>query len=239
MKRPDLYFATANEMSKLDDLAVSSGLEIRQMMELAGWHMLAVFSQLKIAKSEKVTVVVGKGNKGGDGLCAARHLINNGWQVDIILMNQKVSSDSFHHLKLLQQMKAPIYVWRDQRTSSSSSIENSDLVVDALIGYRLKGAPRGDYGDIVGEISKLDLKVISYDIPTGIDATTGVCFGPHIKANATLTLGLPKRAFKKVKAKKDSGKIFLANIGIPAFLYNKVANNSKPEFGGFGGLIEI
>lgn len=231
------YFASTEEMKKLDDLAVESGLEIRQMMELAGWHMVYVFNKLKIKKDAKVLVVAGKGNKGGDGLCAARHLANNNWKVTIVIMERNFSADSSHQLKLIQEMKLPIIYFSENRKEVSKIIEQSDLIVDSLIGYNLKGPPRAEYNEAIKLINKSGSLVIAFDIPTGIDASSGEVFAPSIKANYTLTLALPKKAFENKDAKNKSGKLFLADIGIPAFLYDKVKEGIRPNFG--SGVIEI
>lgn len=223
-----IYYATASEIEKLDDLAIKSGLEIRQMMELAGWNILAVMNQLRIPKDAKIVVVCGKGNKGGDGLSAARHLINHGWEVSIVLLSNELAPDPEHHLNLLKKMNVSVVNY--SKEESTSAINSSDVIVDALIGYHLKGVPRGDYAEIIRVINKAGKKVIAYDIPTGIDATTGECFGPCIKADATLTLALPKKAFENEAAKKNSGQIFLADIGIPATLYDQIYKKSRPDF---------
>jgi len=73
-------------------------------------------------------------------------------------------------------------------------------------------------------------KIIAYDIPSGLDSTTGKCYDPCIKAFATLTLALPKKAFTNNKARSHVGKLFLGDIGIPGFLYDRVKKGSRPYF---------
>lgn len=225
-----LHHATAKEINKLDKLAIKHGLQILQMMEIAGWHILPLFKKLKIPKSHQVTVVCGKGNKAGDGLCAARHLNNHGWSVNIILLSQDLKPNPLHHLHLLKKMKLPIYIYKSKPSKSQTLIAKSQVIIDALIGYQLKGNPRGDYATIIDHINKSIAKIIAYDIPTGIDATTGKYFTPCIKAHATLTLALPKKAFKYKLARKYSGKTFLADIGIPKQIYDQLKHNSRPPF---------
>ena len=224
------YYSTKEEIEKLDDLAVANGLEIRQMMELAGWHILAVFDELKIPKTAKVVVVCGKGNKGGDGLSATHHLINQGWKVDVVFISKELVANVQHQFNLLRKMKAAMINYSDNKKKAERAIKSSDVIIDALIGYHLKGAPRGDYADVIMVINSASKKVIAYDIPTGIDATTGECFDPSIEATVTLTLALPKKAFKFEEAKNKSGQIFLADIGIPAFIYDQISPNSRPRF---------
>lgn len=223
-------------MEKLDILAVKNGLEIKQMMELAGFHMVEVFRKLKISRNKKITIICGTGNKGGDGLSAARHLYNYGYKkIFIILVSSKIKDDPKHHLNLLKKMKIPIYIYTKK---ADVLIKKSDILIDSLIGYHLDGNVRGKFAELIEIMNRSKKKIISYDLPSGIDATTGKCLGICIKAYATLTLALPKKIFKTKEGRKMSGKVFLADIGIPTFLYDKIKpclpagrKNSRPEFG--------
>ncbi|MCF6276426.1 MAG: NAD(P)H-hydrate epimerase [Candidatus Magasanikbacteria bacterium] len=228
-----MYFATAKEMQFLDKIAVENGLCVMQMMELAGWHMLPLITSMSISKKSHIVVVCGTGNKGGNGLCAARHLLNHGFRTSIILMSKNITTQAKHHLDLLQKIDANILTVKnlEKQDEIEKLINSSTLIIDALIGYNLKGAPRDNFAKIIEMINKTKKNVICYDIPTGIDPTTGECFEPHIRAYATLSLALPKKAFTKNKAKSKSGKIFIADIGIPHFLYERVSPNSRPNFG--------
>ncbi|MFB6182239.1 MAG: NAD(P)H-hydrate epimerase [Candidatus Magasanikbacteria bacterium] len=231
-----MYYSTADEMEKLDRLAVETGLNILQMMELAGWHMTSVFGELEIEKSKKITVVAGKGNKGGDGFAAARHLINHGYDVSIVLASGDLKSDPQHHLDLLDEMDTTVLLYSQAPDMSKEKIENSDVVIDSLIGYHLDGAPKNEFKDLVNIINDSESVVISYDLPTGLNPTTGHCFSPCIQADATLTLALPKRGLKE--ATQKVGRLFLGDIGIPDMLYNKIKPGSRPDFS-TQGLIEL
>ncbi|MFC1663064.1 NAD(P)H-hydrate epimerase [Patescibacteria group bacterium] len=224
-----MYYASAREMARLDDLAINNGLEIRQMMELAGINIVPLFKRLGIGKKVKIVVVVGKGNKGGDGLCAARHLVNNGWKnIKVIMLSAKLSPDAKHHQQLLKKMKLAIISFNNKK--SHQWIKNADILIDSLIGYNLSGAPRKDFAVAINLMNKAKGKIVAYDMPSGISATAGFCYEPCIKAWATLTLALPKKLFKLKDAKINSGKIFLGDIGIPAMLYDKIKKNSRPDF---------
>lgn len=228
------YFATAKEMEQLDILAVEHGLSICQMMELAGWHMAQVLQELAVATDKKVAIVCGQGNKGGDGLSAARHLANKGYLVSIILASTDLKPDPEHHLMLLQHMDIPIMLYESDAEHINNTIRKADVIVDALLGYHLEGNPRGAYADLIEQINKAKKMVVAYDIPSGVDATTGECLEPCIKAAATLTLALPKKVFETDTGKRKSGKVFLADIGIPSFLYDQIAKKSRPDFGNNG-----
>lgn len=234
-----MYYATAKEMQKLDDLAVRSGLQIRQMMELAGWRIVPLLRNMGIPKGSKITIAVGKGNKGGDGLSAARHLTNNGWSVSVILLSERVSEDARHHLNLIKKMGVPVIFYQKKKAGARNTITRSDVLIDALIGYNLQGHPRGPFQEVIGIMNGSKKKIFAYDLPSGIDATSGECLSPCIRAHATLSLAIPKRAFKTEKAENACGRIFVADIGIPKFLYDMVHRGSRPRFGYLSGLAPV
>ncbi|PSO45979.1 MAG: NAD(P)H-hydrate epimerase [Parcubacteria group bacterium QH_9_35_7] len=231
-----MHRSTAEEMKKIDKLAVESGLEIKQMMELAGWHMISVFDQLDLHTGNKVTILAGKGNKGGDGLAAARHLINRGFQVSIVLANSELKEKPQQHLSLLNEMNTKVLLYSEAKQMAEKEVYNTDIIIDSLIGYNLKGSPRENFKEIIEITNSTDSEVISYDIPTGIDATTGHCFSPCIQADVTLTLALLKKGLQENEDKV--GKLFLGDIGIPEFIYNKIKPGSKPDFKE-KGIIEV
>jgi NAD(P)H-hydrate epimerase len=231
-----MYYATAKEMQFLDRIAVENGLTIEQMMELAGWHILPLIKSMGISTRSHVVVVCGTGNKGGDGLCAARHLLNHGYRTTIILLSSNITPEAKHQLDLLHKIDANIILYKNSKQEAKHKeiekiINSGTLIIDALIGYNLKGAPRDDFAEVIDLINKTRKNVISYDLPTGIDPTTGECFEPYIRAYATLSLALPKKAFTKNKTRQKCGKIYIADIGIPHFLYERVSPNSRPNFG--------
>lgn len=233
-----MYYATAKEMERVDELAVQNGLAIEQMMELAGAHMLSLFEKLGVDKDQKTVIVCGKGNKGGDGLSAARHLINHGWDISVVLVSEDIKPDPMHHLELLRKMDADITFYSRDGEKAKEKIKASDVIIDALIGYHLDGPPRNDFKELIIYINELDKRVIAYDIPSGLDATTGECYDPCIKAESTLVLALLKKAFQTEKGKDVSGKIFLADIGIPSFVYKQINEEIENVFEK-GELIQI
>jgi len=206
------------------------------MMELAGFHMVGLFQELKISKRTAITIVCGIGNKGGDGLCAARHLTNAGYEVRVVLMSRDISPDAKHQMELLERMKVDQILFADNE-EAEAAIRNSAVIIDALIGYNLKGAPRGDVAEAIWLMNGSGSKIISYDLPTGADPSSGTCHEPCLSADVTLTLAMPKRIFNTESGKAVSGDIYLADIGIPSFLYNHIKANSRPNFK--GGLVKL
>lgn len=235
-----LFAAGADHLLRLDELAVQNGLLIPQMMELAGYHVLSVFHVLGLDRGTSVTVLCGKGNKGGDGLCAARHLTNAGYRVSVVLADDDLSEHPAHHLQLARAMGLKVYSGTDQLDEVLGALSKTDIIVDALIGYQLNGVPRGRFGDLIELANSSKKPVISCDLPTGLSAQTGELYDPHINAIATVSYAYHKRAFLEDPGKNAAGRIFLVDVGIPDLIYDQVMEGSRPPFQlADRGLLEI
>ncbi len=205
-----------HQMREVDRIVVEDyGLEILQMMENAGRNLaMNIIDLTDKNKNKTIMVVAGSGGNGGGGLCAARHLHNHGYQINLVLSKAPwdLSQAAANQLKILQKSGiSPITVEKD----INAAIKKSDIVIDALIGYGLNRAPQGIYARYINLINHHAKRVISLDIPSGINASTGETPGVFIKAERTLTLALPKSGLKNQAA----GEIFLADIGIPPEVY--------------------
>jgi len=149
-----MHFATASEMAKLDRLAVKAGLDIQQMMELAGWHLLQIARQTKVKRGASIVIICGKGNKGGDGLSAAHHLHNYGYKITVVLSSPQQKKNGKHLLGLLNKMGVKILLSPAHQISIKTAIANSDLIVDALVGYRLSGQLRSPVKELASLINR-------------------------------------------------------------------------------------
>lgn len=208
-------------MKKIDEYCMASGITTFAMMEQAGYQT-AFFCKKIIKKEDIVLVLAGQGNNGGDGLVAARHLAN--WEYKVIVLTA-VSKSKFKDLSkiqlyIIQKMMLPIYVFKNNK-KIHNLIESSNLIIDALLGFSLKGNPRNSYKKLIERINLADKKVLALDIPSGLDSTDGKVYYPCIKADYTLTLGLPKKSFQINSTKKYLGQLYLADIGIPKYIYNR------------------
>ena len=100
-------------------------------------------------------------------------------------------------------------------------------VVDALIGYSLKGPPRGLAAETLRMFSRIDPgRVVSLDVPSGLDATTGSTPGDAVMPGMIMTLALPKTGLAATM-----GELILADTGIPSGLYNRIGLSVEPIFG--------
>jgi NAD(P)H-hydrate epimerase len=119
-----------------------------------------------------------------------------------------------------------------------STLSGSDLIVDALIGYGLNGNPRTLVSAIIDAANESGTNILSLDLPSGLDATTGKAFEPCIMANDTLTLALPKTGLMVEGAGRYVGNLHLADIGVPRELYLEMGLDVGDPFRD-GGIVRV
>ncbi len=210
-----MKYITSNQMTKVDDLAVNKyGIKIEQMMENAGRNLANFVSKLN---PKSVLIMFGKGNNGGGGLVAARHLLIKGINVKIISPSKNLNKIVENQLKIIKKLNV----------KEVKKINNEEIIIDALLGYNIKGNPKTKFAELIKKANKAKekgSKIISLDIPSGINPDNGEKYSPYIQADYTLTLALPKIGLKKIK------KVFLVNIGIPNKIYLDIGIKIKNYF---------
>jgi NAD(P)H-hydrate epimerase len=213
---------TAEQMREVDRIAMEDfGLGILQMMENAGRNlaqnaldMLGADGGVEVGGLKgDVTILAGSGGNGGGGLCCGRHLHNRGFQVWVVLSREAAALGGAAANQLQILRNAGVEPVKPAR--AVEMIRRSQLVVDALIGYSLRGAPRGRVAELIELCNQHARRVLSLDVPSGLDATTGEAPGAMVRPERTLTLALPKTGLENV-----SGELHLADIGIPPEVYH-------------------
>jgi NAD(P)H-hydrate epimerase len=178
------------------------------LMENAGRSVAE--EALKMLRGKKrAAVVCGSGNNGGDGLVAARHLLNAGVKVKVYLLGDasKLKTDPQINLNILKQMKQKI-------GKSLRKIEKTDLIIDAIFGIGLTSEVRKPYLSVIKYLNQTKIPVLSVDVPSGLNADTGEVLGATVKAKKTVTFIASKHGFYKADGPKYCGKIIVRNIGI-------------------------
>ncbi len=201
---------TTDQMREVDRLAVEeTGLGLLQMMEHAGRNLaLQAIDDLGAGWPQaEIVVLAGTGGNGGGGICAARHLANRRARVTLVLSDPTRLSDA-------SRVQHQVYESTPGREVRFEDLDSApvDLIVDAVIGYSLRGAPRGMAAEMIAWANDSSAPSLALDVPTGIDATSGEAPGIAVRAMSTLTLALPKTGL----APEKSGALVLADIGIPA-----------------------
>jgi NAD(P)H-hydrate epimerase len=196
-------------MREIDRVAVEeTGPNLLQMMENAGRNL--ALQCLEVAgpewRHQRMLVLAGAGGNGGGGICAARHLANRGALVTLVLADTLAAGGvpAFQHR---------VYTGTPGRQIDPDAVttEQPALVIDALVGYGLSAAPRGITADLIAWANASGAPILSLDVPSGVDATTGATPGAAIQPRWTLTLALPKTGLRP----ENAGQLVLADIGIP------------------------
>jgi NAD(P)H-hydrate epimerase len=212
---------SAEQMREVDRLMIDElRIDLVQMMEHAG-RSLAALALIRFEPAT-VTVLAGPGGNGGGGLAAARHLANRGSSVTVVLARpDELTTVPAHQADVLRRMGVPTV--NDPRPA--------DLVVDALIGYSLRGEPSGRAAELIEWANQQPAPVLSLDTPSGLDVTTGHAGDPCVRATATLTLALPKQGLLRSDA---VGELYLGDISVPPWLYERLGVSRPRPFGRVG-----
>ena len=191
------------------------GITLMQMMENAGRHLATLAREQLGGQVEKqrVLVLAGRGNNGGGGMVAARHLHNRGAAVQV-----KLAADP-ERLKEIPAQQWGILERLGLEAPADPDLTGADLILDALIGYGLRGDPRGEAAEWIERVTGAGRPILALDTPSGLDATTGRPGSPCIRAATTLTLALPKTGLLVPEAQSFVGDLFVADIGVPPELY--------------------
>ncbi len=221
---------TADRMRDIDRIAIEeTGPNLFQMMENAGRNLaLQAIDVLGPAWRERhVLVLAGSGGNGGGGICAARHLANRGALVTVVPAGA-LRADS---VAAFQRHVFAAAGGREIETDAISN-EHPDLVIDALIGYGLSAPPRGRTAELIAWTHERATPVLSLDVPSGVDATSGAAPGSAIRPRWTMTLALPKTGLRPGAC----GELVLADIGIPAGTFHRAG---LPYISPFGDRFRI
>ncbi|MBH0097517.1 NAD(P)H-hydrate epimerase [Salinibacterium sp. NSLL150] len=213
---------TRTQMREVDRVAVEElGPNLYQMMENAGRNLASLCVELLGDRwpSAPIMVLAGTGGNGGGGICAARHLANHGGNVTLVISNPS-------HLKGVPADQLALYRATGARVATVADLDtvDADLLVDAVLGYSLGGAPHGAAAELIRWMSRHPAPVVSLDIPSGVDSTTGVAPGDHVTATHTMTLAAPKTGLDA----EAVGALWLADIGIPREVYRRVGIELPP-----------
>ena len=209
---------TAKEAKNIDIKAEETfGISTLLLMENAG---RAVAEEVvKILRVKKyVAIFCGKGNNGGDGFVAARHLLTHGIKSDIFLAGKikDVKNEARTNLEILLKLKEKIIEVQEENLHLiKNKISKYDLIIDELLGVGLAGEVRDVYRDLIGIINTSKAYILSIDIPSGLDATKGKVLGCCVKADKTVTFVAKKRGMVLGEGPKYCGRVVVKDLGIP------------------------
>jgi NAD(P)H-hydrate epimerase len=225
---------TVDQMREVDRLMTDElGIELMQMMENAG-RALAEQTRTLLggdARSRRAIVLAGRGGNGGGGLTAARRLAIWGANVSVVLGAERdaFSGVPLHQLRILDNIGVPV---REAHPTDAieAELRSADVILDALIGYSLRGAPREPIASLIRAANAAAPSVVALDIPSGLDGDSGEANDPTIRAAITVTLALPKAGLVKASARDFVGELLLADISVPDLVYQRLGLHVGPIF---------
>lgn len=207
-------------MGEIDRYTIEEvGIDGLVLMEQAGRQVVeeiwATYPDL-----ERAVILAGKGNNGGDGFVIARLLAEQGVEVETYLVGAKeeITGDAEVNLKVLERLDQRVEELHNlqELKNIKKLLSQTDLIVDALLGTGIKGELRGLFPNLIDLINEVQTEVIAVDIPSGVEADTGMVKEMAVKARKTVTFGLPKLGLLLYPGAEFGGQIEVVEIGIPA-----------------------
>jgi NAD(P)H-hydrate epimerase len=214
-----LPWVTGQQMAAVDTAMVEvCGLELLQVMEVAGRAVALVARQLwhRAGAHGTVAILCGSGGNGGDGLVCGRYLLGWGIPVELWLVRP---SDEMHGLAAHQLAVCRKIGMAPVEPSQVPSFEATTTIIDGIFGFGLSAPPTGRAADLIEAANRSGTAILAIDVPSGIDASTGEAAGPAIQAAVTVTLGLPKRGLLLGAGAAHAGDVIVADIGIADAAY--------------------
>lgn len=176
------------------------------------------------ARPASVLILCGRGNNGGDGFVAARHLHNRGFRVSVVLLGRgsDLAGDAAANYAIVRRMAIELSEV-GEIGPAAGRLAAADLVVDALLGTGLRGAVKEPFYSAISAMNASGRPILALDIPSGLDADTGRPLGIAVRAVRTITFVAPKVGLLAPAAREYLGELTVADIGVPKELVIELA----------------
>jgi NAD(P)H-hydrate epimerase len=216
---------TAQQMKEIDRRTIEEiGIPGPVLMENAGLQIFRVLQALfPFFRKEKIVIVAGRGNNGGDGLVVARHLQNNGARPLVLLLasRQEIGGDAAVNLRAGEKSGVRVLeiqtpeAWKRRR----KEVADASIIVDAVFGTGLTKPASGLYALAIADINHSTAFKLAVDLPSGLSSDSPEIIGPAVKADLTVTMAAPKVAHVFPPAEELIGDLYVADISVPPDLF--------------------
>jgi hydroxyethylthiazole kinase-like uncharacterized protein yjeF len=220
-----MKISRVSEMRELDRTAIEKfGVKEELLMENAGEALYFVLSQEFGIKDKRFLVFCGIGNNGGDGFVIARKIHSSGGTVKLFILGDPSRYKSAAKMNLDIVSRLPIEVRTGESMEAiKTDVYHCDAIVDAIFGTGLTRDVQGLYRDVIELVNASGKMVFSADIPSGVNGDTGKVMGIAVKANFTVTFGLPKTGNLLFPGYDLCGKLYCTLISFTPTMYNTPA----------------
>ncbi|MFN2591854.1 MAG: NAD(P)H-hydrate epimerase [Candidatus Dormibacteria bacterium] len=230
---------SAATTASLDAAAGARGASVETLMEVAGWQVARCAWALIGGRRERIAVVAGHGNNGGDGAVAAVYLSAWGCPVALHVVGRPGSARELVRRQLERADAAGVLITHLADGREPVLLDGAGLIIDALIGIGLRSAPRAPYAEVIAALVTPRLSpILSVDVPSGMEATSGQAFEPCVRAAATCTLAAVKSGLWEDDASMYVGTLHVADIGMPSDAWSDCRLVAPTDVTG-GALIEV
>ncbi len=205
-------------MAGYDRYAIETwGIPSAVLMENAGRNTYRLIRERYLKGGERICVVCGRGNNGGDGFVVARYAALEGFPVTALLLagNGGLRGDAALNMELFRSMGGRIDEVADMTGEVREVLSRSDILVDAIFGTGLSKAVEGREKAIIEEMNRSGKPVMAIDIPSGIDGRTGRPLGTAVRALHTFTYAYPKLGQILCPGAYHAGRLTVIDISIP------------------------
>ncbi|HOF05100.1 MAG TPA: NAD(P)H-hydrate dehydratase [Syntrophales bacterium] len=218
-----MKISRVEEIRAMDRRAVEElGISEEILMENAGQAAVYVLEKERGIRGKRYVILCGAGNNGGDGFVVARKILSHGGFPQVYLYGDpgRCRGAAKTNLDILSRL--PLEVSRSETVAAlRGKITHADGVVDALFGTGLDREVGGLHREVIAALNGCRAWVLSLDIPSGVNGETGEIMGDAVRADATVTFGLPKPGNVLYPGCERGGKLYLSHISFPPALYDR------------------
>ncbi len=208
---------TVQQMRSMDQTAIEKrGIPELILMENAGLAAYHVLSARYGTTGRQTLICCGAGNNGGDGFVVARKILSDGGHPVVLLLGDpaRYRGAARTNFDILSRLGIQAAAFTD-RAAAQALIRQADLIVDGIFGTGLSKPVGGHYAEVIDLINAAGKPVLSLDIPSGINGDSGQIMGVAVKADVTVTFGLPKVGNLLYPGCGHGGECFVTRISFP------------------------
>ena len=219
-----MRISTVEQMRQLDRNAVERyGIKDEILMENAA-HALyfAILKVMGSVRGKRFVTFAGSGNNGGDAITLSRKLYSSGAKVKIYLMGDpsKYKGGARMNYEIAEKIGLDIEIFMGDNALVRASVEAADAIIDGILGTGISRNVSGKYEEAIRIINESSKLIFSVDIPSGVNGNTGEIMGSAVKADYTVTFGLPKIGNILYPGFESCGKLYVSHISFPPENYD-------------------